>query len=157
MYFSVPAVARTLAYFSGTGATLGINTEDNRPAQHLAQGYNLSGPVSGNSELSSIYPDMLRYDTTLGAITTSGHFQMSALFPDVDRNQIVLDESAANTFANAKHCSTDYSGRKNFVTIHRATTSVHGEGHTPDSTGVDTSGLGSGFRSSNVFDLGRDV
>ena len=101
---------------------------------------------------------MLRYDEDLAAITTSGHFQVSALFPDVDRNQVVLDESAANTFANAKHCSTDYSGRKKFVTINRATTSVHGEGHAPDVTSDNSlSGLGSGFKSSNVFDIGRDV
>lgn len=145
LYFSAPPMAKALKYE-------GRADGDNLPYQHLSQGYNLSGAVEADSSLSSIYPGLLKEDTVTGDLVTSGIYQMSSFYQDVDPRQVVVDESALNTFANAKHCTTDHSGRKKFVTLHRAKTNVFGEGHSPS-----VSGLGVGFRSSNVFDLDREV
>jgi hypothetical protein len=69
---------------------------------------------------------------------------------DPDPNNIWLDESAADAFANAKNATITYSGRKKFLNIYRATTTAQGESY-----GQTVSGLGEGFITSNIFDLRR--
>ena len=79
-----------------------------------------------------------------------------AMLPNSDPTNIMLDESFSNTFNNAKHCSTSYSGRKKLVTIYRAKTSYAGEPY-PGGSGAWRKGLGNGFTSTNIFDVERDM
>ena len=79
-----------------------------------------------------------------------------AMLPDSDPTNIMLDESFSNTFNNAKHCSTSYSGRKKLVTIYKASTSNTGESF-PGVEGAYAIGLGNGFTSTNIFDVERDM
>jgi len=153
LYFSVLPAAKTLSYVSsdGGGWGPGINTADNAPYQHLSQGYLLSGNCSGPADFSGLYPQLLNDHlfSVSSILATSGYYYPSAMMPD-ERATVWLDESAANTFANAKHCNTDYSGRIKLVNIYRARTDVHSESHIGNSRGH-----GFGFRTSNVFDSKR--
>jgi hypothetical protein len=71
---------------------------------------------------------------------------------DVYKRQVILDESAANTFANAKNAAMGTSGRPRLLTIAGSHKSLGGEGRTNSS--VD---YGRGYKSATVFDIGRDV
>ena len=64
----------------------------------------------------------------------------------------MLDESAADTFANAKNASVGLAGRPIKVTLYRSRddTSRSAEAYPGDASG------GQGFKSSNIFDLTRD-
>jgi hypothetical protein len=62
-----------------------------------------------------------------------------------------LDESAADSFANAKHNAIAKSGRHALVTIYRSTSTAGGQGY--DS---NVAGYGKGFKSAEIFDLRRD-
>jgi len=74
------------------------------------------------------------------------------MLPNNSNVNILLDESFSNTFNNAKHCNTNYSGRKRLVSIYKASTSEHGE-----SFAGNTSSLGMGFTSTNIFDVERKM
>ena len=150
LFFSVLPAAKLLSYASGFGDDRTSNS-DTLPYQHLSQGYLLSGDCSGPAEFSGLYPQLLnrRLFDLSGVIATSGYYYPSALMPP-DRADVWVDESAANTFANAKHCNTDYSNRIKLVNIYRARTDKGG-----GSFIGDTSGYGLGFRSSNIFDIKR--
>jgi len=124
--------------------------------QIFAQGYGLSGPVSGvptSPELSSIYPTLLKLsrDTNSDGIPdtlyTSGYYYCKE-FLDDDPSQVILDESASNLFANSKNCAVGMGGRPRRVTIYKAGTS--------EDFSESNSGDIYGFKSANVFDLKRD-
>ena len=156
LYFSVLPAAKCLSYMDSSA---GIS--DNRPYQHLSQGYLLSGNCSAAPEFSGMYPQLINKRTyqvgitngdwlvNSGTIGTSGYYYPSAMMP-VERASVWLDESAANTFANAKHCNTDYSNRLKLVNIYRAKTDVYGEGYDGSSIGY-----GWGFRTPNTYDTKR--
>ena len=177
IYFPMNPEARAFDYI-GVSA-VGIDT---RPYQHLAQGYALSGQVSASTELSSIYqtlwnpindtlnaenhathlasmsgwyyPDsiILSSQELSGGESLVGGYTTKALLPDFNPAQVLLDESFANTFSNAKHCNTSYSGRKRLVNIYKAVTTEFGEGYVGS-----VSGYGVGFKSTNIFDFERDI
>lgn len=130
--------------------------------QIFAQGYNCSAPLSaiiptGYSNASSIYPNLLKLsvdtngDGIANALWTSG-FYYCLEFVEDDPTQCMLDESAAETFANAKNASWGSSGRPRKVTIYRARGAdiLGSEAHQGTAQGSV------GFKSTNIFDLTRD-
>jgi len=133
--------------------------------QVYSQCYNMSGPLSALmtdpnnafSNISGTYPNLLKLshdsdgDGIFDSLWTSGFYYCEE-FVDDNPTQCLLDESAANTFANAKNASIGMSGRPKKVTIYRARAS--------DQIGAEANeGNASatvGFKSSNIFDLKRD-
>lgn len=141
LYFSVDPVANYLI------------SQDNKigwPYQIFSQGYNLSGNFSATPSVSSIYGSVIKIDSA-GNLVTSGFYYCSAMV-EGDRDKVMLDESAANTFANAKNAAMGTSGRPKLVTITGAHKSLGGEGRSNSAVN-----FGRGYKSSNVFDIGRDV
>ena len=65
--------------------------------------------------------------------------------------RILLDESAANTFANAKHLTVGKSGIPKMVSLILPHKDKGG-----DSTTNENKEAGKGFKSPNSFDLQRD-
>jgi hypothetical protein len=150
IYFSTPAAAKHLKYVDPIN--LSAQVAENIAYQHLAQGYLLSGDCSTVATLSSIYPELIVYNTVDEVLETSGYYYPSALNIRSNPDNIWLDESAADTFANAKNASITYSGRERRLTIYRATTDNFGEFGTTSETGH-----GQGFRGTNLFDLDSDI
>ena len=140
------------------------------PYQLFAQGYatssdcsaaNSQGPTWENP--SSIYQELgfssfieeLRQSTpwvVSAADEASSFFYVSAMTPKDSQNRIWLDESAMNTFANAKNGTLGTSGRQKLFSYYKTTTQGPGEG----SWDADT-GFGTGFRSANLFDIDREL
>jgi hypothetical protein len=139
LYFSPNSRAKFLTTSASNGYDQGA------VYQVLAQGYNPSGGCSavGASAVSSIYAD----------IVTPQFYYVSAVLDPSYFNRIRLDESAANTFANAKHNAIQKSGRFKLVTIYRANNST-----SPGSQAFDATNrkYGRGFKSAEIFDLRRD-
>ena len=165
MYVSVDSVANFLSSVSLTESHRGANSDDGYAAQILAQGYNLSGSVSATSDLSSIWGSIIRANPSMQvsamkaagfygneALVTSGFIYNNELVDPTTYTRIRLDESAANIFANAKNGAMGTSNRAKICTIYKSTTGVRGEAADDDSKRY-----GKGFRSSNVFDLGKEM
>ena len=146
LYFSVNPAAKALSYVDQAAG-------GNLPYQHLSQGYLLSGDCSGPTELSSSYPSLISEEgyTRASVIDTSGYYYPSSMLP-TEQASVWLDESAANIFANAKHCNTAYSATKKLVNIYKAKTNENGESFIGD-----VAGEGLGFRTSNIFDAKRNI
>ena len=142
----------------------GLELVSGAPYQILAQGYNTSSSCSAlNSQgptylnPSSIYKE-LGFDGYLGTLPGAGNrtendasafFYTSSVLED-SSHRILLDESAMNTFANAKNGTAGTSGRQKIVGYYKAVTDYPGEGFWNGNKGV-------GFRSANIFDLDREV
>ena len=121
----------------------------------------MSAPVSaivpvGSTSLSSLYPNLLKISdwdaTPLGAVPTGlamSGFYYCKEFLDDNPTQCMLDESAANTFANAKNAALGGSGRPKRATIYRS-----GDNTELGAEAYDGSAI-KGFRSANIFDLKR--
>lgn len=135
LFFGVEGPAKMLGYVSGSTILYGT------AHQAWAQGYNPSGPVSANTAFSSVYD----------YLTSAVFLYVSSMVSQSYRDNVRLDESAANSFANAKHCALARSGRIPLVTIYRATSEPGGEAY--DS---NIYGYGKGLLSTNIFDLKRD-
>ena len=114
--------------------------------QVFAQGYNLSGSVSAVLTTSALYGKILRINND-GDLEPSGYYYSNE-FVKPDPNAIRLDDSAANTFANAKNGAMGTSNRPQICSIYLSNTSITGEGKLPN-----TNALGSGFKSPNIFDI----
>jgi hypothetical protein len=141
--------------------------------QIFSQGYNMSGPVSAllfddGLSVSASYPDLLKLshdsnaDGIYDSLWTSGFYYCSEFVED-NPTQCMLDESAADTFANAKNASLGSSGRPKKVTLYRSrsdSAAVIGGGETLQNRGSEAHqgdrNVTVGFKSSNIFDLGRD-
>ena len=166
LYFSPKTETRFLSYVSGSTTTFAqgkfryaLFADDTRPLQHIAQGYNLSGGAGvhpNKEDVSAVTTALFTQDYVSGTVDLSGHYLPSALLPSDRGSQIFLDESAANVFANAKHCAAKpQSGRANpKVSIYRSKTTTGGEGYA--GTG-STDAIGSGLRSISIFDIRRQV
>ena len=160
MYVSVDPLANQL---SSIGVVGGSQAQYGYQPQVFAQGYNLSGPMSASGDVSGLYGKALQvsssYHTrtdiggggTVKGITASGFYYCSSMVDPGTHSRILLDESAANTFANAKNGAMGTSGRAQICTIYTAHT---GRGGESASDAVKTNGRG--YKSSNTFDLGRD-
>ncbi len=126
--------------------------------QIFAQGYNCSGPLSaivpeGETNASSIAPDLLKlsYDTdgdgVYDELWTSGFYYCSEMIEE-DPTQCLLEESAADMFANSRNASVGLGGRPRKTTIYRDTDERGGESYEGDTI--------RGFKSASIFDLSRD-
>ena len=137
LYFDTESHARNLVYLSGTGATLGAIPNDNRPWQVMAQGYMLSGPCSSvdiSYPISITESLIYNYDYTPNSFQTSGYYHTKdAVKTDCT---VLLDETAANTFANAKHCATKISERPKLVDIYKSTLTKSGDFFNAAASGV---------------------
>jgi hypothetical protein len=150
-YENGPLDYRTNKYSRSFSATFGA------VYQIFAQGYGLSAAVSAvttSPELSSIHPNLLKlsYDSNGDGVPDSlypsGYYYCKEFLED-DPGQVIIDESAANLFANAKNCSVGMGGRPKRVTIYKAGTDEEFSESNPGATIY-------GFKSANVFDLKRD-
>ena len=150
LYFDTESHAKNLAYVSGTGATLGLEVSaDSRPWQTMAQGYMLSGACSSVdiSDPASVV-DSYIFVSGYGSNTlqTSGYYHTKdAVKTDCN---ILLDETAANTFANAKHCSMVLSERPKLVDIYKSTLTKSGDFFNSSVSGV-------GIRTQRIYDPRR--
>ena len=141
------------------------------PYQILAQGYNPSGDCSATNNQgpeytnpSSIYQELgfSAYVTSLPVNdqvenVASSFYYASAMLPSDSAPRIWLDESAANTFANAKNGILGTSGRKKIFSIYKAYTqdggeSYYGGGNTTLGVPADQA---RGIGSASLFDLER--
>ena len=172
LYFSVDPAANFLCndgagYWAGGfpnsktyefSATFGI------VPQIYAQGYNLSANLSATlysdgTAPSSVYPQLLKYsfdedvDGVNDVLWTSGFYYCKEFVRD-DPMQCMLDDSAANAFANAKNASLGSSGRPKKVTIYQSGGATGGGNY--GSEAYSDGAHGRGFKSSNIFDLERD-
>ena len=149
-------------------------TRDTRPMQHIAQGYNLSGPVGvpdgilaqeGGMEPSSMHNILI--NTFIGAndfgaekaggvpfAAASGYYYPSGMLP-AEGIVAYIDQSAADVFANAKHCARSplSGGMDPLVSIYRSTLDSGGVG----AAGTAGTSRGVGIRSLNIIDNRRDV
>lgn len=161
IYYSTNPAANLLFSVSSGGTAADI--ESNVVAQAFSQGYHASGPCSALSDdiATLINSDLImvsgsvRNETDLAANlgdkwNFSGYHHVKDFVDPSFVNRVRIDESASNTFANAKHCSHKVGGRPPLLSIYRATTEEDGEGRSND-----TNGTGRGFRSANIFDFDR--
>ena len=153
-----PAAYESMGYQFPDDATLVTGP----PRQLYAQGYTTSGDVSAINNQgpnwtnpSSIYPDLgasgyinsLPADQQVENVASSFYYPADML-PDDPSINIWLDDSAMNTFANAKNGILTTSGRKKIFSYYRAITESTGEGFF-DPTRAR------GIGSINLFDLDR--
>jgi len=126
--------------------------------QIFSQGYNCSAPLSaivpdGYANASSIAPDLLKLsldsngDGVNDSLWTSGFYYCSEMLEE-NPTQCILEESAADMFANARNASVGLGGRPRKTTIYSDSTDRDGESYPGDQIG--------GFKSSSIFDLSRD-
>ena len=168
LFFSTKAEARLLGYVSGNdnihdGKSI-YGLGDTRPMQHISQGYSLSGPVGVNPAVASVSANTAAlfarnpYHPTqhpgASSFDFSGYYFASSLMSADRGTQVYLDESAANTFANAKNAAMKpMFGRANpKVSIYSSTTTKGGEG-----AQADELGSGEGLGSINIFDSRRQL
>jgi hypothetical protein len=152
-----PTAFNSMGYNFPSDATLIKGT----PYQLFAQGYSTSSDCSATppASVSAIYQDLgfSGYIETLPADqqvqnVASSFYYTSAMLPCDSEARIWLDESAMNTFANAKNGTLGTSGRKKIFSYYESTTDYPGEGfYAADAT------HGIGLGSANLFDLDRDL
>jgi len=138
LYFTVNPLAYSLVDISST-SNYGIIP------QIYSQGYQPSASLLCSSLVSSMYSIALQRNSS-NNIVASGYYYGSGLTDTNGYTRVLLDESAAETFANAKHCSVGKSGNSKLVSIHYPYTTV----------GLGSSYNGKGITSVNTFDLQRD-
>jgi hypothetical protein len=151
LFFSVDPAARFLES-SGTGLSGLVY-------QLFSQGYSWSGPAipverAGFPHPSSTYRSLLFTSASDPAlppdlVLASGFYYPSSMLSNPNTILASLDESAANTFANAKHNSVGKSGLAKVVEIFFPTNLFGG-----DSDSEST--YGDGLLSVNNFDLSKD-
>jgi len=131
--------------------------------QMYAQGYNFSSilqarsKIAGGVDVSSAYPSLLKpipnfHDAPGGTalpIATSGFYYCKEFVED-NPDQIILDEFAANIFANAKNFSLGQSGRPKRVTLIR---SVNIDRMGGEVDPISNTNRGDGLGTAGTFDL----
>ena len=145
LYFSTDPASNFMVA-SGTNPLEGI------ARQLFAQGYSFSGNLIASSSddfvASSQYTSVLQRDAN-GVIQTSGFYYPSSMMAGATTIKAVLDDSALNAFANAKHNTVGKSGLAKVVEGYYATIAVGGDSYN-DYT------YGKGLASINNFDLKKD-
>lgn len=132
--------------------------------QIFAQGYNCSAPLSalpvaGELNASSVYPELLKlsYDSdgdgVANQLWTSGFYYCKE-FLDEDPTQCMLDESAAETFANSKNASLGLAHRPRKVTLYRSRSDAEDNPGAEAFIGEVSGSVG--LKSVSIFDLSRD-
>jgi|15BtaG_2_1085339.scaffolds.fasta_scaffold00098_22 hypothetical protein len=182
IYFSVDPMAHFLGYTRGgtagfAGAYQSSSNLDagyswdyppsaveiGEPLQELAQGYNPSRDCStpDPTTVSAIY-NQLGFQTAAaagGEPLSTTFFYASGMLDESYVSRIWLDDSAMNTFANAKNATKGTSGRPKLVSYYRAVNAKYGSSYTGDFGNTDgwRNGYGLGFRSPNIFDFNKDT
>ena len=165
IYFSPDPVTKYLQH-DVSGYAYGATWWNSNPGQFtpasgmayqiFAQGYNMSSPVSAinlYNDVSAYHPNLMKLskdsnnDGVPDMIHPSGFYYCIEFLKD-NPSQVIIDESAANVFQNAKNASLGTSGRPKRVSIYKA-------GSTPV-TGESNPGSFVGYISTNTFDLKRD-
>jgi hypothetical protein len=136
-------------YF-GTNSFVNSLTEVNGSNQGIirqiyAQGYQPSANLICSGDLSGIYKMALQRNSN-NIIAPSGFYYGSGVMDTNGHLRVVLDESAAETFANAKHCAAGRSGNAKLVSIYYPYTAIN-SGDSRNNKGVV---------SVNLFDIERD-
>jgi hypothetical protein len=109
LYFSIDPAANALVTFAGSG--YGV------VPQIYSQGYQPSSNLTiCSGSLSSIYKSLIKRNDS-GTLAPSGYYYGNQMILN-NSVKAILDESAAETFANAKHCSTGKSNSPKLVTIY---------------------------------------
>jgi hypothetical protein len=122
-------------------------------SQVYAQGYQSSGFMTALSSTGTPYLSLLR--SGANGIGASGYYFSNQMVSDPDRLRVYLEESAANIFANAKHCSVGKSNLAKTVAIYKT---YSGPGSEIDDVFNNSArNLGRGFITSNMFDLNREL
>jgi hypothetical protein len=138
LYFSVDPVVYALTEAASSVSGFGYIP------QIYSQGYQPVSALVCNSDVSNIYSVALQRNSS-NIIAPSGYYYGSSIMSNNGFIRISLDESAAETFANAKHCSVGKSGNAKLTSIHYPYTSKFG------------SSYGAlGIKSVNLFDIERD-
>lgn len=143
LYFSVDPAVNCLA-------TPGAYNDYGRMPQVYAQGYQASSNIGFQGNVSSMYPSLLKMSN--GALTLSSFFYGSAIMNNPNSVRAILDESAGDTFANARHCTVGKSGLAKVAYIYLPYTDTK----IGDSASNSAKNSGIGFRSVNTFDLEKD-
>lgn len=166
LYFSVDPAARYLQHnasgyqwgeVSWNSTQAGFSGVSGIAYQVFSQGYNMSASLSSIDpfNVSAIHPKLMKLssdtngDGVPNTLHPSGFYYCIEFVPN-DPTQVIIDESAANIFANSKNASLGSSGRPKKVTIYRSGNQTTGESNT-GSTGITNT-----FISTNIFDLKRD-
>ena len=151
LYVSVDPMVNN---FSGIDPITKAVIEDDGFARQLyAQGYNLSADVSaGLAGVSAVYGhSILNLDELGGVSALSGFVYNNEVVDPTTYNRILLDESAAHVFANAKNGAMGTSNRSKICKIYVSRKQFRGEGA---SLATEKS-YGRGYTSPDVFDLER--
>jgi len=143
LYFSVDPVINWAVTTSGT--------QSGYARQVYAQGYQFSGNLLFSGTVSSMYKSCLK-DSGTNSTVASGFYYASSIVMSPFTTKAVLDDSAANTFANAKHNSVGKSGLAKVVDIYYPYVNSFGG----DSAADFSKDAGKGIRSTNTFDLEKD-
>lgn len=135
-------------YFGVNGATkvlqhINVADANQKPVYQIySQGYQPSSSLSALSlystqfkDVSTLYKTLLNRQTN-STISASGYYYGSAMVDSPNTIKCFLDESAAETFANAKHCSVGKSGLAKICSIYYSDTKKSGDGYTGDGTGL---------------------
>ena len=140
LYFSIDPAAYSLVASGGGLELSGL------AAQVFSQGYNFSGPlIASATDASSQYISLLQRDWD-DDIHASGFYYASAMVASPETTKAVLDDSALNTFANAKHNMVGKSGLAKVVQGYYSTSAFGGESYNEYE-------YGQGLASINNFDL----
>jgi hypothetical protein len=113
--------------------------------QIYSQGYQPSTTLVCSGDVSGLYKMSLQRNSN-NNIAPSGFYYGSGVMDTNGHLRVMLDESAAETFANAKHCAAGRSGNAKLVSIYYPYTVVN-SGDSRNNKGVV---------SVNLFDIERD-
>lgn len=149
LYFSVDPAANFLLLISGIQTTTSGYYNNGWLNQIYSQGYQPPFSLSSVSSVSTIHKSLLTGNAP--NLFLSGYYYGSSIVANPKGIRALLDESAANTFANAKHCSVGKSGLAKLVNIYHPYEDYEGG----ESASVSFKQLGNGLLSVNVFDLKR--
>jgi hypothetical protein len=152
LYFGVNPAVNTL--------TNTVHTTFGAPAQVYAQGYQFSSHLMASADpglsavVSALYPMLHTSTITIWdgfyriKVDGSGYYYGKDMIgnPNI---QAYLDQSAAETFANAKHCAVGKSNMAKKVQIHLPLNNSF----IGDSADTGYKDLGRGIKSINTFDL----
>jgi len=138
LYFGVNPFVNSLTELNGSGGVEIIK-------QIYSQGYQPSASLLCSGSPSAIYKMALIRNSN-GVISPSGFYYGSGVTDTAGHMRVLLDESSAETFANAKHCAAGRSGNSKLVSIYYPYT-IARYGDTYSTKGV---------ASVNTFDIERD-
>lgn len=111
LYFSVDPMVNSLSYANRPSTGFGSIP------QIYAQGYQPSASLICSGFASALYLNSKQRNSA-GSIQPSGYYYGEDIVVNPLDQNVMLDESAANTFANAKHCAAAKSNTAKKVAIY---------------------------------------